>query len=143
MKKTVRHLLDEKGREIFSLSPADSVYQAIEMMANRGVGALLVMEGGNLRGIVSERDYARKVILKGKSSRETPVRDIMTERVIGIEPERSVEDAMALMTDKRIRHLPVIAGGAVDGVISIGDVVRAVISDHQFHIEQLEKYIQS
>jgi len=141
--KTVRHLLDEKGRDIYSVGPDDSVYDAIETMATRGVGALLVMEGDELRGILSERDYARKVILQGRSSKETKVREIMTERVTGIELERSVEDAMAIMTDKRIRHLPVIVGGKVDGVISIGDVVRAVISEHEFHIEQLEKYIQS
>lgn len=141
--KTVRHLLDEKGRDIYSVGPDDSVYDAIETMATRGVGALLVMEGDELRGILSERDYARKVILQGRSSKETKVREIMTERVTGIELERSVEDAMAIMTDKRIRHLPVIVGGKVDGIISIGDVVRAVISEHEFHIEQLEKYIQS
>ena len=140
--KTVRHLLDEKGRQIWSVAPGDSVFVAIEAMATQGIGALLVMENDELRGIVSERDYARKVILKGRSSKETNVREIMTERVICIDPESSVEDAMAVMTDKRIRHLPVIVDGKVDGVISIGDVVRGVISEREFHIEQLEKYIQ-
>jgi CBS domain-containing protein len=140
--KTVRHVLDEKGREIWSIRPADSVYSAIELMANKAVGALLVMEGDSLEGIVSERDYARKVILQGRSSRETTVEEIMTPRVICIGPESSVEDAMALMTEKRVRHLPVVVEGRVDGVISIGDVVRGVISEREFQIELLEKYIQ-
>ena len=140
--KTIRHILDEKGRDVWSVGPADSVYSAIEMMANRSVGALLVMDGDKLEGIISERDYARKVILAGLSSRETPVRDIMTSRVICIEPQKSVEEAMALMTEKRVRHLPVLADGKVGGVISIGDVVRGVIDEKEFQIELLEKYIQ-
>lgn len=140
--KTVRHLLDDKGRQIWSVRPEDSVYSAIEMMASRGIGAVLVMEGAALHGILSERDYARKVILQGRTSRDTRVGDIMTPRVICIEPERSVEDAMALMTERRIRHLPVVVEGKVDGVISIGDVVRGVIDEKEFHIDQLEKYIQ-
>jgi CBS domain-containing protein len=140
--KTVRNLLDEKGHEIFSVRPDDSVYSAIEMMATKGIGAVLVMDDAGLKGILSERDYARKVILQGRTSRETQVKDIMTTRVICVDPGRSVEDVMALMTEKRIRHLPVIVDGDVDGVISIGDVVRGVIADKEFHIEQLERYIQ-
>ena len=106
------------------------------------IGSLLVMEGDSLEGIVSERDYARKVILQGRSSKETTVREIMTPRVICIGPENSVEDAMALMTEKRVRHLPVVVDGRVDGVVSIGDVVRGVILEREFQIELLEKYIQ-
>jgi CBS domain-containing protein len=141
--KTVRQLLDEKGRQVFSLEPADTVFDAIAMMAERGVGALLVLEGPKLVGIVSERDYARKVILQGKRSQDTAVREIMTTKVICVPPERTVEECMALMTERRIRHLPVIEGGEVVGVISIGDVVRAVISEKEFTIRQLEKYITS
>lgn len=140
--KTIRHILDEKGRDVWSVGPADSVYTAIEMMASKSVGALLVMDGEALAGVISERDYARKVILAGLSSRETPVREIMTSRVICIEPEKSVEEAMALMTEKRVRHLPVLEDGKVGGVISIGDVVRGVIDEKEFQIEQLERYIQ-
>ena len=140
--KTVKNLLDEKGREIWSVRPSDSVYEAITTMATKGVGALLVMENDSLEGVVSERDYARKVILQGRSSRDTAVSEIMTSRVICVAPESTVEDAMALMTDKRIRHLPVVVDQKVTGVISIGDVVRAVISEREFQIELLEKYIQ-
>ncbi len=143
MEKTVKHLLDEKGRDIYSLTPDASVYEAIEMMADRGVGALLVMDGKKLAGIVSERDYARKVILQGRQSKEMRVREIMTSKVVCIPPERTVGESMALMTDKHIRHLPVIEGSEVIGLISIGDVVRAVISDKEFMIQQLEKYIMS
>jgi CBS domain-containing protein len=141
--KTVRDLLDDKGYEIFSLAPDDTVYDAIELMAERGVGALLVLDGAKLVGIVSERDYARKVILQGRRSQDTPVSDIMTTKVICVSQERTVDECMALMTDRRIRHLPVIEGGEVIGVISIGDVVRAVIREKQFLIEQLERYIAS
>jgi CBS domain-containing protein len=141
--KTVKDLLDDKGTQVFSLAPGDMVYDAIKMMAERGVGALLVLEGKRLAGIVSERDYARKVILQGKRSQETPVRDIMTVKVVCVSKDRTVEDCMALMTDKRIRHLPVIENDAVIGIISIGDVVRGVISEKEFLIGQLEKYITS
>jgi len=140
--KTVRQLLDEKGRDVWAARPTDSVYSAIESMATKGIGALLVMDGDSLEGILSERDYARKVILKGRSSKDTQVREIMTPRVICIAPESRVEDAMALMTDKRVRHLPVLVDNRVDGMISIGDVVRAVIAEQEFQIELLEKYIQ-
>lgn len=141
MTRTVRRLLTEKGRSIFWVAPAASVYTAIEQMATRSVGALLVMDGERLRGVVSERDYARRVILQGRSSRETRVEEVMTSDVICIDPERSVEECMALMTEKRIRHLPVLEDGQVIGVISIGDVVRAALDDRDFHIQQLESYI--
>ena len=141
--KQVSHLLNDKGRDVWSLPPDASVYEAIEQMAEKGVGALLVMEGERLVGIVSERDYARKVILKGKASRETRVGEIMSHPVICARPELTVEETMALMTDKHIRHLPVVVEEKVVGVISIGDVVRGIIEDHEFHIQQLTNYITS
>ena len=140
--KTVSHLLNDKGSDVWSLAPDATVYEAIELMSQKGVGALLVMEGERLVGIVSERDYTRKVILKEKSSREkTRIRGIMSRRVICARPEHTVEEAMAIMTDKRIRHLPVVVDEKVVGVISIDDVVRGVIEDREFHIEQLTNYI--
>jgi CBS domain-containing protein len=140
---TVRQLLDRKGRQIFSIAPGTAVLEAIRLMADRHVGALLVMEGETLSGIVSERDYARKVILKGRSSADTPVRDIMTAAVITVQPETPVEKCMQVMTERRVRHLPVIEGGRVVGMVSIGDLVKAVIAEQQQHIEQLESYIHS
>ena len=139
---TVRELLAKKGGEVWSVSPDATVYEALQLMSDRNVGAVLVMGGRDLLGILSERDYARQVILKGKASRDTPVREIMTTRVVCVAPERTIEDCMALMTDKHIRHLPVLADGVI-GVLSIGDVVKAVISEKQFLIEQLESYITS
>ena len=139
--KQVSDLLNHKGRHVWSLTPDDSVYDAIDQMAEKGVGALLVMEGGRLLGIVSERDYARKVILKGKLSRETKVSEIMSSPVICARPELTVVETMALMTAKRVRHLPVMVDEKVIGVISIGDVVRGVIDDQEFEIQQLTKYI--
>ena len=141
--KQVSHLLNDRGRDVWSLPSNASVYEAIEQMAEKGVGALLVMEGERLVGIVSERDYARKVILKGKASRETRVGEIMSHPVICARPELTVEETMALMTDKHIRHLPVVVEEKVVGVISIGDVVRGIIEDHEFHIQQLTNYITS
>ena len=141
--KTVKDLLDDKGYQLFSLTPGDTVYDAIALMAERGVGALLVLEGKKLVGILSERDYARKVILQGRRSQDTLVSDIMTTEVVCVGRDRTVEECMALMTDKRIRHLPVVEGSEVIGIISIGDVVRAVILEKQFLIEQLERYITS
>lgn len=138
---TVKDMLRVKGREVWSIGPDAPVYDALSMMADKGVGALLVLEGGGVVGIVSERDYARKVDLKRKSSRQTPVRDIMTPEVVYVRPENTVEECMALMTHKRIRHLPVMEDDKVVGVISIGDVVKAIISEQQFVIEQLEHYI--
>ena len=138
---TINHLLESKGHDILSISPDASVYEALKVMAEKEIGALLVIEDGELIGIISERDYARKVILKGKTSADTPVREIMTSKVIYVHAEQSVEECMALMTEKRIRHLPVYTGDQLVGVISIGDVVKAVISQQEFVIEQLEKYI--
>ncbi len=139
--KQVSDLLKHKGRAVWSLPPDATVYEAIDQMEQKGVGALLVMEGEHLVGIVSERDYARKVILKGKSSREIRVSEIMSHPVIYARPELTVEQTMALMTDKRVRHLPVMVGERVVGVISIGDVVRGIIEDQEFEIHQLTNYI--
>ncbi|MGA7537400.1 MAG: CBS domain-containing protein [Steroidobacteraceae bacterium] len=140
---TVRHLLDRKGRALFSIAPEDPVLEAIRMMADRHVGALLVMRGTELAGILSERDYARKVVLLGRSSADTPVSQIMSSPVITVALDNSVQDCMRLMTERRIRHLPVIEGGRVAGMISIGDLVKAVIEEQQQTIEQLESYIHS
>jgi len=139
--KTVAQILRTKGHEVLSVSPEMSVFDALGLMAEKNVGALLVVEGGRLTGIFSERDYARKVILKGKASRETPVREIMTSHVLYVRPEQAVDDCMALMTDKRVRHLPVLAEEKLVGVISIGDVVKAIIAEQEFIIEQLQNYI--
>ena len=141
--KTVRQLLQVKGKEIYSVSPDSSVLDAIRVMAVKGVGALLVMDQGRLAGIISERDYARKVILHGKSSHDTPVGDIMTQKLVTVGLDHTVEDCMALMTEKRIRHLPVMEGGQVAGVLSIGDLVKEVIAEQQETIKQLELYIHS
>lgn len=138
---TIRQILEQKGSQVWSVPPSSTVYDALRLLAERDIGALLVIEGEQLVGILSERDYARKVILKGKSSMKTEVREIMTERVIVVSPEHSVEEAMALMTDKRLRHLPVLEGDKVIGMVSIGDLVKAKIADQQFMIEQLERYI--
>jgi len=139
----VRQLLDRKGRELFSITPNAAVLDAIRMMAERHVGALLVLQGDELSGIVSERDYARKVILLGRSSADTPVRDIMSTPVLTVQPEATVEKCMQLMTEHRVRHLPVVEGRRVVGMVSIGDLVKAVIADQQQQIEQLESYIHS
>jgi CBS domain-containing protein len=138
---SVRDLLDAKGTAIYSVGPDDPVLDAIRMMAERHVGALLVMKGSELVGIVSERDYARKIILLGRSSGATPVAQIMSAPVHTVAPKRSVEDCMRLMTQHRVRHLPVVENGRVIGVISIGDLVKAVIEDQRHTIEQLEDYI--
>ncbi len=139
--KTVDQVLEEKGREVFSIGPDASVYEALTLMADKEIGALLVTEGGKPLGIVSERDYARKVILKGHSSKELKVCDIMTTRVNYARPEQSVEECMAIVTEKRERHLPVLDNGKVAGMISIGDLVKAIIEHQQFVIEQMESYI--
>lgn len=139
--KTVRELLQTKGYDIWSVAPDDSVYEALKLMADKNVGAVLVTGAGNLVGILSERDYARKVILKGRTSRDTPVREIMTEKVVYVRPDQTTNECMALMTDKRVRHLPVIENDQLIGIISIGDVVKAIISEQEFMIEQLENYI--
>jgi CBS domain-containing protein len=139
--KTVSMLLQAKGHEVLSIGPDAPVFTALELMAQGNCGALLVLDEGRLVGIFSERDYARKIILKGKTSKDTPVREIMTSDVVCIAMDRSLDDCMALMTGKRIRHLPVLEGGKLVGVISIGDVVKAVISEQEFIIEQLQSYI--
>jgi CBS domain-containing protein len=139
--KLVRHILQSKGSSVVSVSPSASVLDAIKLMAEKGIGALVVMEGTKLCGIVTERDYARKVILKDKSSHNTPVSDIMSDKVCTAAPDDSVDKCMNTMTDRRIRHLPVLSGGKVVGMISIGDLVKAVIADQQEAIEQLEHYI--
>lgn len=141
--RTVQQILEAKSHKILSIEPDRSVYDALALMAEKDVGALLVMEGGQMIGILSERDYARKVILQGKTSRETPVREVMTTKVVCVNPLQTMDQCMALMTDKRIRHLPVIESNSVVGVVSIGDVVKEVIADQQFLIHQLEQYIHS
>jgi CBS domain-containing protein len=140
---TVRHLLERKGRAIFRIAPDEPVLEAIRSMAEHHIGALLVMRQQELVGIISERDYARKVVLMGRSSHDTPVSEIMTARVTTVDPDTAVEECMRLMTDQRIRHLPVMEGVQVVGVVSIGDLVKAVIEDQQLAIEQLESYIRS
>ena len=139
--KTVMQLLRTKGQQVLSVAPDIPVFEALEVMADKNVGALLVVEDERLVGVFSERDYARKVILKGKSSKDTPVREIMSSHVLYVRPEQTIEDCMALMTDKRVRHLPVMEEGRVVGVISIGDVVKAIIAEQEFIIEQLQNYI--
>ena len=140
--KTVREVLEGKGRRVWSVAPDTTVFDALLLMAEKDVGAVLVLDAARrLVGVLSERDYARQVILKGKTSKETPVGEIMTARVVYVRPEQSVDECMALMTDKRIRHLPVLEGDELIGLLSIGDVVKTVIQEKQFQIEQLENYI--
>lgn len=139
--KTVRQLLEGKSRGLYTIGPDAPVFDALKLMAENDVGALLVVENGRLVGIISERDYARKMILRGKSSHTTAVREIMTERVVCVQPDRAVDECMALMTDKRFRHLPVIENDKLIGVLSIGDLVKETISEQQFMIQQLESYI--
>ena len=137
----IRQLLEEKGSDVWSTSPEASVYDALLLLAEKNIGALLVLQDGELVGIVSERDYARKVALHGKVPMKTHVRQIMTEEVITVGPQITIKEAMALMTEKHIRHLPVIEGTKIAGLISIGDLVKSIIADQEFTINQLEKYI--
>ena len=139
--KTVKNILDEKGHDIWSVKPDDTVFDAVQQMADREVGSLLVMDGEKLVGIVTERDYARKVILEGKSSKKSAVSEVMTRKVLCVTPERTVDECMALMTDKRARHLPVLDHKRVVGVVSIGDLVKAMIAEQQILIDQLQHYI--
>ncbi len=139
--RTVQQLLDEKGHDIQSIRPDDSVFDAIQKLANANIGCLIVVEDDRPVGIFTERDYARNVILKGKSSPTTKVRDIMTTRVIFVQPEQTVEHCMAIMTDKHIRHLPVLRDEKLIGMISIGDLVKSIIADQKYTIEQLEQFI--
>lgn len=141
--RTVQHLLEQKEPRIVAVTPESSVRDAIRTMAEHGIGAVLVMEGDRLVGILSERDYARKVILQGRSSADTGVREIMSSPVITVDPGDSVESCMQLVTHRRVRHLPVLAHGRIIGVVSIGDLVKAVIEDQQEEIEQLQRYIFS
>ena len=139
--RSVRQLLEAKAPEVFAIGPDEPVVDAIRLMADKRIGALLVMQAGKLVGIVSERDYARKVVLQGKSSKDTPVRDIMTAQVMTVGLDDTADHCMQLVTNRRIRHLPVMDGVHVLGVVSIGDLVRAVIEDQQVELEQLQRYI--
>jgi CBS domain-containing protein len=139
--KTARKLLDQKMAGFISVAPDATVYAALELMAAHDIGALIVLDGTRLAGIFSERDYARKVILLGKSSHETRVAEIMTPKVVHVTPAQGVDACMALMTERRIRHLPVVENDQVIGILSIGDLVKEIISDQSFHISQLEGYI--
>ena len=139
--QSVKDILKSKGSEIWSVKPDDTVFSAIKMMADKGIGALLVMDGDKLVGIVTERDYARKVVLEGKSSREAAVNEVMTTKILCVTPERTIDECMALMTDKRIRHLPVLEHKQVVGFVSIGDLVKAVIGEQKILIDQLQHYI--
>jgi CBS domain-containing protein len=141
MAETIAWILKGKSDEIWSVAPDVTVYDALALMAEKSVGALLVVENGALVGIVSERDYARKIVLMGRHSQDTPVRDIMTKEVYGVHHEPTAEECMALMTDKHIRHLPVCKDGKLAGVISIGDVVKAIMTQQKVTIENLENYI--
>ncbi|GAB4297766.1 MAG: CBS domain-containing protein [Ignavibacteriaceae bacterium] len=141
--KTVKEILNSKGREVYSVSPDTTVFEALKIMAEKGIGALLVMDGDKIVGIMSERDYARKIILLGRSSKDVKVSEIMSEDVIYIDINQHTEACMALLTGKRIRHLPVFDKGKLAGLISIGDVVKAVIDEKEFEIEQLVNYIKN
>jgi CBS domain-containing protein len=140
--KTAADLLKAKAHQsVFTITPADSVFDAVKLMSEKNIGALLVTEGEEVVGIITERDYARKIILMSRSSKETPVREIMTSAVLYVHPSQTSEECMMLMTENRLRHLPVMDGNKLIGLISIGDLVKAIISDQQFTIEQLEHYI--
>jgi CBS domain-containing protein len=139
--KKVRDILEIKGRKVWSIGPSESVFDALKLMAEKGIGALVVLEAGKVVGIISERDYARKVILQGRSSPTTLVSEIMTARVAYAQPQQNIDECMAIMTEKRIRHLPVMEDGLLIGVISIGDLVKSIIAEQRFIIEQLERYI--
>lgn len=139
--KLVSDILNSKGHDVWAVKPDDTIFDSLRLMAEKGVGALLVMDGDKLVGIVTERDYARKVILEGKSSKTAAISEIMTEKVLCVAPESTVEECMALMTDKRARHLPVVDDKRVVGVLSIGDLVKAILSEQQVLIDQLQHYI--
>ncbi|MGL6045658.1 MAG: CBS domain-containing protein [Vogesella sp.] len=141
--QTVRQLLERKSGELISVSPDATVFQALQIMAEQDIGAVLVMDMGDVLGIFSERDYARRIVLQGRTSAGTKVRDIMTSKVVYVGPQQSVAECMALMTDKHFRHLPVMEAGRVIGMLSIGDLVRATIEEQQLVIEQLVNYIRA
>ena len=138
---TIAQLLKTKGNEVWSVQPTDMVFDAIKVMAAKGIGALLVMEGDELAGIFSERDYARKIVLEGRSSRDTTVADIMTRDVVHTTPDKSIEECMSMMTEQHFRHLPIVDDGKVVGVISLGDLVKVIIVEQKELIAQLERYI--
>ena len=139
--KTVADVIQAKGPEVWTIPPETIVFDALKIMADKNVGALVVLDGAEIAGILSERDYARKVILHGKSSRELKVREIMSTNVYFVNPDENLEDCMALFTNKRVRHLPVLQNDQLLGIISIGDVVKAVIAEHEYTIKHLENYI--
>ena len=143
MRTTVQDVLTKKGSRVITVSPTSTVYEAIQTLAANNIGAVLVLDDGRLVGIVSERDYARQVILKGKASKETTVREIMTTTVVSVLPDQSIGECMALMTEKRFRHLPVLLGDQLLGILSVGDIVKALLDEQAFKIEQLESYISS
>jgi len=138
---TVKQILDDKGHQVWTIGPNASVFVALKLMAEKGIGALMVIEKDDIVGIMSERDYARKVVLHGKLSKDTPVRDIMTTQLFGVHLDTSADECMALMTDKRIRHLPVCKEGKLIGVVSIGDIVKAIMEEQKVTINHLENYI--
>ena len=139
--KTVRNILNTKGYDVWCIGPEDTVFDALRLMAEKEVGSLMVMDGARVAGLISERDYARKIVLLGRTSPNTLVREIMTTHVAYTHLEQPIEECMAVMTEKRIRHLPVMEQGKLVGIISIGDLVKAIIADQKFIIEQLERYI--
>jgi CBS domain-containing protein len=141
--KTVKDILRAKGSVVWSVKPDESVFEALKLMAEKDVGGLVVMNGDHLAGIITERDYARKVIIEGRSSKETPVTDVMTKKVLCVTPERTVDECLALMTEKRLRHLPVLEDKNVIGIVSIGDLVKAIIEEQRLLIDQLQQYITS
>jgi len=138
---TVRHVLQAKGNQVYSVTPDTTVYDVLKVLAEKNIGAVLVMEGEKLVGVFSERDYARKIVLKGESSQNVKVKDVMTSVVACVNPDQPIEECMMLMTEKHVRHLPVMENDKLVGIISIGDVVKAVISDKEFTISQLHNYI--
>jgi CBS domain-containing protein len=140
--RNVKDILQEKGTQVYAISPDAKVYEALQLMADKNVGALMVMEGDRVVGLISERDYARKIVLKGKFSKDVPVHEIMTADIVRIGPDRDVENCMELMTDKRVRHLPVFENDRLMGIISIGDIVKAIIEHKEEIIAQLEGYIK-
>ncbi len=139
--KTVGELLKSKGRDIWTISPLATVFQALELMAEKDIGALPVVQNGKVVGIFSERDYARKVILKGRASKDTTVSELMTQTVFYVSPENTFEDCMTLMTSKQIRHLPVLENERLEGMVTLGDVVKRIMSDQEFRIHELERYV--
>jgi CBS domain-containing protein len=139
--KTIGEILQTKGSEVWTISPETIVFDALKIMADKNVGALVVLDGAEVAGVLSERDYARKVILHGKSSRELKAREIMSTNVYFVSPQENIEDCMALFTNKRVRHLPVLQNNQLIGIISIGDVVKAVIAEQEYTIKHLENYI--